>query len=264
MKALLPSGAIEYSDSGNRSAVPVVFLHGFPFSHEMWMPQLGPVGQTHRAIAYDIRGHGMSDIGDGQYTIDGHVDDLFALLDLLSIKECIVVGLSMGGYISLRALEREPARFKGAVLCDTKSEADTNEAKVKRFEAIKAVKRSGSVEFAEGFARAVFWEGTFAAKPDVVASIKRVMGRTPPLAIAGTLLALAARTDTTPSLGSISVPTLILVGEHDAVTPPAASRAMHERIPGSHMHVIPAAGHMSNIENPEAFNEQLLAFLKRF
>jgi 3-oxoadipate enol-lactonase len=110
----------------------------------------------------------------------------------------------------------------------------------------------------------VFWEGTFAAKPDVVASIKRVMGRTPPLAIAGTLLALAARTDTTPSLGSISVPTLILVGEHDAVTPPAASRAMHERIPGSHMHVIPAAGHMSNIENPEVFNEQLLAFLKRF
>jgi 3-oxoadipate enol-lactonase len=264
MKALLSTGAIEYADGGNRSGMPVVFLHGFPFSHEMWTPQLGPVGQLHRTIAYDIRGHGMSDIGDGQYTIDGHVDDLFAFLDLLSIRECVVVGLSMGGYITLRALEREPARFKGAVLCDTKSEADTDEAKVKRFETMKAVKRGGSVEFAEGFARAVFWEETFVSKPEVVTSIKRVIGRTPPLAIAGTLLALAARTDTTPSLGSISVPTLILVGEHDAVTPPAASRAMHERIPGSHLHLIPEAGHMSNLENPAAFNEQLLAFLKRF
>lgn len=264
MKALLPSGAIEYVDGGNRPGMPVVFLHGFPFSHEMWTPQLGPVGQSHRAIAYDIRGHGMSDIGDGQYTIDGHVDDLFAFLDLLSINACVVVGLSMGGYIALRALERDPARFKGAVLCDTKSEADTNEAKVKRFETMKAVKRGGSVEFAEAFARAVFWEGTFTSKPEVVASIKRVIGRTPPLAIAGTLLALASRTDTTPSLDSIGIPTLILVGEHDAVTPPAASRAMHERIPGSHLHLIPAAGHMSNLENPEAFNEKLLAFLKRF
>ncbi len=264
MKALLPSGAIEYVDAGDRSGMPVIFLHGFPFSHEMWTPQLGPVGQSHRAIAYDIRGHGMSDVGDGQYTIDGHVDDLFAFLDLLSIGECIAVGLSMGGYITLRALERDPGRFKGAVLCDTKSEADTDEAKIKRFETMKAVKRGGSVEFAEAFAHAVFWEGTFTSKPEVVASIKRVIGRTPPLSIAGTLLALASRTDTTPSLNSIAVPTLILVGEHDAVTPPAASRAMHERIPGSQLYVIPASGHMSNIENPEAFNEKLLAFLKRF
>jgi pimeloyl-ACP methyl ester carboxylesterase len=264
MKALLPSGAIEYVDTGNRNDMPVVFMHGFPFSHEMWAPQLGPTAHSHRAIAYDIRGHGMSEIGDGQYTIDGHVDDLFAFLDLLSIKECVAVGLSMGGYITLRAMEREPGRFKGAVLCDTKSEADTNEAKAKRFETMKAVKRGGSAEFAEGFARAVFWEGTFASQPEVVASIKRVIARTPPLAISGTLLALAARTDTTPSLAAISVPTLILVGEHDTVTPPAASRAMHERIPGSHLHLIPAAGHMSNLENPGAFNEHLLAFLKRF
>ena len=264
MKALLPTGAIEYVDGGNRSGMPVVFLHGFPFSHEMWTPQLGAVGQSHRAIAYDIRGHGMSDIGDGQYTIDGHTEDLFAFLDLLGIRECVLVGLSMGGYITLRALEREQARFKGAVLCDTKSEADSNEAKVKRFDTMKAVKRGGSAEFAEGFARAVFWEGTFASKPEIVSSIKRVIARTPPLAIAGTLLALASRTDTTTSLGGISVPTLILVGEHDAVTPPAASRAMHERIPGSHLHLIPAAGHMSNLENPEAFNDHLLAFLKRF
>jgi 3-oxoadipate enol-lactonase len=129
---------------------------------------------------------------------------------------------------------------------------------------MKAVKRNGSAEFAEGFVRAVFWEGSFTSKPDVIASIKRVISRTPPLAIAGTLLALAARTDTTPSLPAIAVPTLLLVGEHDAVTPPAASRSMHERIPGSHLHLIPAAGHMSNLENPEAFNEHLLGFLKRF
>jgi pimeloyl-ACP methyl ester carboxylesterase len=264
MKALLPSGSIEYVDSGPRSGLPVVFIHGFPFSHEMWTPQVGPVSQAYRAIAYDIRGHGMSDVGDGQYTIEAHVDDLFGLLDLLSITECVVVGLSMGGYIALRALERTPARFRGAVLCDTKSDPDTNEGKIKRFETMKSVKRGGSAEFAESFAKAVFWEKSLESKPDMVASIKRIIARTPPLSIAGTLLALASRTDTTPSLNLISVPTLIMVGEHDAVTPPAASRAMHEKIPGSQLQVIPGAGHMSNLENSEAFNEHLLAFLRRF
>jgi len=263
MHASLPGVNLYYVEQGPPESLPVVFLHGFPFSHEMWRPQLEAVGRSYRALAYDIRGHGMSDVGDGQYTIEGHVDDLFGFLDYMKIPRAVVVGLSMGGYVTLRALQRDQTRFLAAVLCDTKSEADTDDGKLKRFEAMKAVKQNGSARFAENFVRAVFDPASFERIPDRVNEIKRIISHLPPLSIAGTLLALASRTDTSSSLPGVSVPVLILVGENDVTTPVAASRFMHERIPGSELHVIPRAAHMSNLENPEAFNEKLLGFLAR-
>jgi 3-oxoadipate enol-lactonase len=263
MKATINGAPINYVEIGNTSASPVLFLHGFPFSHTMWGAQLEAVGRMYRAIAYDIRGHGDSFVGDGQFTIEGHVDDLIGLMDHLKIHKAAIVGLSMGGYITLRALERNPERFKAAVLCDTRSEADSNEGKLKRAAGVVSVKEHGSEVFAGAFVKAVFAPESFKTKADAVASIQRTIKHTPPLSIAGTLIALAARTDTTASLASIKVPTLILVGEHDATTPPAASQAMHERIPGSEFHIIPQAAHMSNLENPDFFNEKLLIFLKR-
>ena len=263
MLATIDGAPFHYVDNMNTSATPVVFLHGFPFSHEMWKPQLDAVGKTHRAIAYDLRGHGESFVGDGQFTIEGHVDDLIALLDLLKIHKTIIVGLSMGGYITLRALERNPERFIAAVLCDTRSEADTNEARVKRAAGVVNVKKNGSAAFAEGFVKAVFAEESLKTKPQQVEVIRKIISHTPALSIAGTLIALAGRTDTTPSLSNIRIPTLILVGEHDAITPPAASKSMREKISGSEMHIVPHAAHMSNMENTEFFNEKLLSFLKR-
>jgi len=250
-------------ETGDANAMPVLFLHGFPFSHEMWKPQLEVVGQKYRAIAYDIRGHGLSYVGEGQYTIEGHVDDLIAVLDTLKISKAVIVGLSMGGYITLRALERNPERFRATVLCDTRSEADSNEAKLKRFAAIAAVNKFGSEKFADDFVKVVFASESFKTKPEVTESIRKTIQETPELSIVGTLLALASRTDTTPSLSNIKVPTLILVGEHDVTTPPAAAQAMNERIPGSELHIVPQAAHMSNLENPDTFNEKLLLFLKR-
>lgn len=263
MFATINGVPFNYVEIGNPDAMPVVFLHGFPFSHAMWQQQLDAVGKSYRAVAYDLRGHGLSYVGDGQFTIEGHVDDLIALLDHLKILKAVVVGLSMGGYITLRALERNPERFRAVALCDTRSEADTNEAKLKRFAAIASVKKDGPAVFADGFVKAVFAPETISGRPKVVAPIRTTIERTDPLSIAGTLLALAARTDTTSTLPNIKVPTLILVGEHDPITPPAASQAMHERIPGSELHIVPGAAHMSNIENPEFFNEKLLQFLKR-
>ena len=250
-------------DEGNPTAMPVLFLHGFPFSHEMWRPQLEVTAQFYRSLAYDIRGHGKSFVGDGQFTIDGHVDDLVALLDHLNIQNTVIVGLSMGGYITLRALERAPERFRAVVLCDTRSEGDSDEGKAKRFAGMEGVKRHGSAVFAEAFVKNVFAPDTFVTSPASVESIRAVIARTSPLSIAGTLLALAARTNTTPSLKNIYIPTLILVGEKDITTPPADARAMHERIAGSELHIIPRAAHMSNLENPPFFNDRLLTFLKR-
>ncbi|MBI4536068.1 MAG: alpha/beta fold hydrolase [Ignavibacteriae bacterium] len=263
MVATINDATIHYVDIGNPSSIPVVFVHGFPFSHEMWKPQLDEVGKLYRATAYDIRGHGMSFIGDGQFTIEHHVDDLIALLDHLNIWKTVIVGLSMGGYIVLRALERNPERFRGVVLCDTRSEADSDETKLKRFSSMVAAKKNGSAQFADGFVKAVFAKETFDKNPEAVEKIRKIIQRTPPLSIAGTLLALAARTDTTNSLSHINLPTMILVGEHDITTPPSAAQALHERIARSELYLIPGAAHMSNIENAVFFNEKLLAFLKR-
>jgi 3-oxoadipate enol-lactonase len=263
MFTYINSNPIYYIDEGKRDATPVVFLHGFPFSHEMWKGQIEIVCKGFRAIAYDIRGHGKSYVGEAQFTIEHHVDDLISMLDFLKIEKTIIVGLSMGGYITMRALERNPERFKAAVLCDTKSEADTNEGKLKRFDAMKAVRDHGSEVFAEAFAKNVFAPESFKTKPDAIAFIKNIIKHTPSLSIAGTLLALASRTDTTSSLSTIRIPTLILVGEKDITTPPANSHSLHEKITNSELHIIPNAAHMSNLENPEEFNRHLRSFLNR-
>lgn len=263
MFATIHGAPIHYIEQGNPSGMPVLFLHGFPFSSKMWQQQLELAGKEYRALAYDIRGHGQSYVGEAQFTIEHHVDDLIGLLDHLAIQKAVIVGLSMGGYITLRALERHPGRFMAAVLCDTKSEADTDDGKLKRFEAMTAVRKHGSEVFAEGFVKNVFAAGTFSSNPQAVELIKNIIKRTPAMSIAGTLLALASRTDTTSSLNRIAIPTLILVGENDVTTPPAQSEKMHKLIPGSEMHIIPEAAHMSNLENPVEFNKRLMAFLKR-
>jgi 3-oxoadipate enol-lactonase len=263
MKAIVNGAWLHYVVQGETNALPVVFLHGFPFSHRMWTDQIALTAKTCRAIAYDIRGHGSSDVGDGQYTIEGHVDDLVGLMDFLQVGKAVLVGLSMGGYITLRALERNPERFLAAVLCDTRSEADTNEGKIRRFSGMKTVKMQGASAFADTFVRAVFAEESFANFPQAVQLIHNTISTTPALSIAGTLLALASRTDTTEGLRNITVPTLILVGENDTLTPPSAARSMHERIRGSMLHIIPGAAHMSNLENAQLFNELLLSFLDR-
>lgn len=266
MKASVNNSLLHYIDIGISTATPVVFIHGFPFSHKMWTfpgGQTEALASTHRVIAYDVRGHGESEVGDGQYTVELLVDDLIGLLDHLSISKAVVVGLSMGGYIVLRAVERNPDRFRALVLCDTKSEADSNDAKIKRASSIKAVKANGPQQFAQNFVAGVFTPESFNARPDVVKGIQSIIERTAPLSLCGTMLALAGRTDTTSSLAAITVPALIMAGEHDALTPPAAAQAMKEKIPQSEFYVIPSAAHMSNMENPEVFNKHLVEFLQK-
>ncbi|HTR82395.1 MAG TPA: alpha/beta fold hydrolase [Bacteroidota bacterium] len=266
MKASVNNALIHYVDIGISTGVPVVFVHGFPFSHKMWTfpgGQTEALAATHRVIAYDVRGHGESEVGDGQYTIELFVDDLIGLLDHLSIAKAVLVGLSMGGYIVLRAIERNPDRVRGLVLCDTKSDADSNEAKIKRAASIKGIKANGPRVFAENFVAGVFTPESFTSRPEAVKAIQSTIERTAPLSLCGATLALAARTDTTHVLSGIGVPTLIMVGERDLLTPPAVSEAMKEKIPNSELHVLPNAAHMSNIENAPEFNRHLLEFLQK-
>lgn len=263
MKTTVNGNTLHFVEIGPPSGTPVIFIHGFPFSHEMWRPQLETLPPNVRAIAYDVRGHGASDVGDGQYTIELYVDDLIGLMDALGIDWAVLCGLSMGGYIALRTVERHHDRVSGLVLADTKSEADGNEAKVKRTASLKFLKSEGAAAFADNFVKAVFWEESFVRSPQAVQRIKTIIAANSVLGIGGALLALAARTDTTGILPSINVPTLILAGEHDALTPVDLAKAMNEKIKESELHLLPESGHMSNMENPAAFNEALWAFLKK-
>lgn len=261
MKALLPDITLDYQETGDGST-PIIFLHGFPFNQTMWTPQWEPLKREFKLITYDHRGHGQSEAGDGQYPLEFFVDDLFGMLEYLRLPKVIIMGLSMGGYIALRAVEREPQRFKALVLCDTRSEADSNEAKLNRASAIKTVKKQGVSVFAEGFLKAVLAPSTISSRPDIVQTVREMINGNSAVGICGTLLALATRTDTTAALAGFKLPTLILVGEQDGVTPPSASQAMNQRIVGSRLATIPNAGHLSNLENPEAFNRHLLEFLR--
>ncbi len=264
MKATINNSLLRYIDVGQQSAPPVILIHGFPFSHKMWnFPggQVDVLTPTNRVVAYDIRGHGESEVGSAHYSIELFVDDLFGLMDHLNIPKAILCGLSMGGYIALRAVERNPERVSGLVLCDTKSEADSNEAKIKRANGIKFVQANGMKYYAQDYVKIVFAPSSFERHPDAVKSLQSIVERTAPQSIYGTLLALAARTDTTAALPNIKCPTLILVGEKDTLTPVSASQSMKDKIPNAQMFVIPHAGHMSNMEHPTQFNKHLVEFI---
>jgi 3-oxoadipate enol-lactonase len=263
MKIIVDNITINYTECGRPQGTPVVFIHGFPFSHKMWEPQMSVLSDDIRAILYDVRGHGSSGVGDGLYTIELFVDDLIALLDHLAIEKAILCGLSMGGYIALRAFERNPDRISGLILCDTKSEPDTNDAKIKRTTTMKMIQSAGVRTFTEDFVKAIFWEKTFEQNRSTINFIQELIQANSPIGICGTLLALASRTDTTPVLSTINVPTCIIVGEHDKLTPVSVAQTMHKTISGSELHLLPSAGHMSNLENTKDFNEKFASFLKK-
>jgi len=250
-----------YVDDGPRSRPTVVLVHGFPLSSEMWQSQIKALKKDYRVIAYDLRGQGRSGAGDGQFTLESLVDDLIALLDKLKIEKAILCGLSMGGYVSLRAVERESRRVSGLILCDTKSEADTDEAKLARAATIKSIKKLGVKLFAENFLRGALSPPSMSDQ-HLVNTATKLICRNKPLGLCGTLLALAGRTDTSKFLPMISVPTLILVGDSDKITPPDLSRRMHSAIQGSELRLIPESGHLSSMENPTEFNSYVLSFLK--
>jgi len=263
LRAEVNGNEVYYIDVGARDGLPVVLIHGFPFSHEMWEPQIEVLQNQFRVIAYDLRGHGKSGVGDGQYMLEFFVDDLFGLLDHLKIANAVICGLSMGGYIALRAEERNPERILALVLADTQAKADSNETKLKRASSIKSVKTAGVNAYAESFVKAAFTAESIANDTDAVENVRRIIRSSTSVGLCGALLALASRTDTTEALTKIKIPTLILVGEQDTLTPPSVSGEMHDRIPNSEIHTLQNAAHMSNLERPEEFNKHLMAFLSK-
>ncbi len=239
----------------------VVFIHGFPFSKEMWRPQLKALPANVEGIAYDIRGFGGSAAGHTFYSIDLFAKDLWKLVRELGLGKVVLCGISMGGYIALRAAELQGGDIAGLILADTNASADTEAAKLKRFESIEQIQAGGKERFAEGFLKNVFSEESFATMPDAVALIRKIILSTSDSTLCSAQLALASRTSTIEFLPQILSPVLILRGQRDTLMSQQHVLDLRENIPNSEFAEIREAAHLSNLENPRAFNLHLKNFL---
>jgi 3-oxoadipate enol-lactonase len=251
---------VSYIESGNDVEPVIIFIHGFPFNKSMWLKQMEALSNNYHVVAYDIRGHGNSDAGSEEFSIELFVNDLVALMDALKIDKAILCGLSMGGYIALNANFSFPERINALVLSDTQCLADTPELRDKRMQAIEAIRRDGVEKYASDSISNLFAPVSIASKIIEIAEVSKMITSTTEHSLTNTLLALSRRKETCSKLAGIKVPVLVMVGNEDKITPPEASRLIHEKINGSFFNVINNAGHLSSIENPEEFN----GYLKKF
>lgn len=250
---------IVYDDVGE--GVPIVMLHGFPFNRSMWREQIESLSGAWRVITPDLRGHGETSVVGEVATMEEMAEDVAALLDELNIARAVVVGLSMGGYVTLAFFRKFRERVRALVLADTRPQADTDDGRRAREETARRALDEGMGVVADSMLPKLLAPSTRERSPEVVGRVRDMILGANPLGAAAALRGMAARRDQTDLLTEISVPTLIVVGTEDALTPPSDAEAMHAKIEGSRLVRIEGAGHVSNLEQPEEFNRVLGEFL---
>ncbi|MFA3782453.1 alpha/beta fold hydrolase [Melioribacteraceae bacterium 4301-Me] len=248
---------------GTIGKTPIIFVHGFPYDHTMWDFQVNALKDNYYCITYDVRGLGESYVGDGQYTMEAYVQDLFSIITELNLDKPVLCGHSMGGYISFRAAEINQFKFSGFIFVDTKPSADDNAAKLKRAAAINQINTEGLAPFVEAFVKNTFSDISLNEKKELIEDTLKKSYKHNPIGVKGALIAMLSRTDTTNFLQKIKLPTLLIYGSFDTLTPPTLMREIAEKIPNSEFAVIPRAGHMSPLENPDNVNDLIKGFLER-
>lgn len=243
--------------------MPVLFVHGFPLSHEMWQAQLDEFSSQYRVIAPDLRGFGGSTVTPGTVTMQQFADDLATLLDVLGVTEPVVYcGLSMGGYIGWRFLETYPTRVRALILCDTRALPDSEAAAATRHTTAQGVVSDGAGLMAKLMVPNIFASTTSKERPAVIEKVKQTVLKTDPQGIAAGLRGMAARPDSTYLLSTIRVPTLVICGDQDKLAAPDEMRGMAEAIDGAEFLLVPDAGHMAPTERPEIVNPAIKRFLE--
>ena len=258
-------GRFRYLEALPRADVRVrgtlVLIHAFPLNARMWEAQLEQADRGWRVIAPHLRGFDGATGDPAASSVDDYAADTIDLLDALHVHEAVVGGLSMGGYVAFAMFRHAPRYFQGLILADTKSQADTAEAVEGRKRMLKLVEEKGPAAIADEMIPKLLGETTRRTRMDIVDQIQALVMANSTAAIAGALRALMTRPDSTPLLSAIRCPTLILVGDEDTVTPPPLAEELHRGIAGSERVIIPAAGHVSNLEQTIAFNAALARFL---
>ncbi len=259
-RRLVGSRTIRYLEAGQGR--PVVLLHSFPLHAEQWRFQLEHVPAGWRFIAPDLPGFGPgADDGDPVLTVDGHAEQVMALLNELGIDAASVVGVSMGGYVAFGLVRLAASRVSALVLADTRAEADTPEARARRDRMLELIDREGVEALAPEMLPNLLGATTRRERPEVVSEVTRLINGNSAMAVRAAVQALRDRPDSRPLLAGIRCPTLLLCGEEDTITPPEASEAMQRAISGARLQLLPGAGHLSNLEDPGAFSRALEDFL---
>jgi pimeloyl-ACP methyl ester carboxylesterase len=260
MRAQLPGLVLAYDSAGDGR--PLLLLHGYPLSRRIWQPQLEPLADAATVVAPDLRGHGDSDAPEGPYSIDQLAEDAIALLDSLNLAQpAVVAGLSMGGYVALALYRRYPSRVAGLILAATKAGADSPEAQANREKSAALAREKGVDAIADAMLPKMLAPGTYAANPGLVGEVRGIMAATPLEGVVGDLLGMKVRPDSTALLPEITRPVLVIHGADDQLIPAREAEATYAALPNARLVLIPNAGHLLNLEQPEAFNAEVRTFL---
>jgi pimeloyl-ACP methyl ester carboxylesterase len=259
VKLRLAGGEIEYS-VGGRGPV-VLFLHAFPLGAFMWEQAASDLERDHSVLRFDCRGFAGSPPGDGPLSMERIADDAAGLLDHFGFGQAVVVGCSMGGYAAFALVRRQPDRLRGLLLQNTRATPDTPELRASRALLAEQVLREGAAAAADAFLPRLLGETTRRERAALVSALRERILQNPPRGLANALLGLGARADSRPTLHEIRVPTLVLGGSEDALTPPHEIEALAGAIAGARCVILPDAGHLPSLETPEAYQGALRAFL---
>jgi 3-oxoadipate enol-lactonase len=245
--------------------VPVLLIHGYPFDHLLWRHQVAALTRWH-CIAPDLRGAGASSrpMAVDEFSVGSYADDLIALLNQSKIEQAVVCGLSMGGYITFELLRRFPERVRAAILCNTKAAPDTPEAKAGRDAMAARAQQGGASAIADALLPKLLARATQKRQPAVVREVREMILRQPVWGIVGALRALRDRPDSTPLLGRIRIPVLVVAGDDDQIAPAAEMETMARAISGAQFTRVAAAGHMTPLEQPLALTQAISGFLQAF
>ncbi|MDT8440523.1 MAG: alpha/beta fold hydrolase [Desulfuromonadales bacterium] len=253
---------LDYDDHGSGPAV--VLLHGFPLNRRMWQPQVEAlVTAGYRVVCPDLPGFGGSPVAPGQASMDAYADALVGLLDRLGIAQAVIGGMSMGGYVLLNLLERYRSRCAAALFLVTRAAADDAAGRDKRSALAAEVEAGRPLVVADAFVELLFAPQTAKERPELIAEVRNWMAATPAAGLVAGLLAMRARRDYVARLGEFELPALVVGAELDRAVPVEHAQRLAERLPHAELQIIPQAGHMANLEQPAAFNQALLTFLKR-
>lgn len=256
---------IAYLDSApqHNELRAAVFLHAFPIGAHLWEPQLRGIAKGWRLIAPDLRGFGGSTEADsvGALSMADYAEDVVDLLGELGIKRAVFGGCSMGGYALLALYQNHPDMFDGIILANSRAGADSPEARANRRNMLALVDREGPSGVAKDMMPRLLGRTTLETNSTVEAFVRRLIKQQSPVAIRGAIHRMMHRADSTPMLSTITVPSLVITGAEDAMIPVDESRLMASAILGATLVIIPGAGHLSNLEQPEAFNDAVNTFL---
>ncbi len=256
-----PPRVARQAEHAGRPQGTLVLIHAFPLNARMWEPQLALAERGWRVVAPQLRGFDGASGDPPAQSVDDYAGDVIDLLDALRIEDAVVGGLSMGGYVTLALFRLAPRYVRGMVLADTKPQPDTPEGIEGRQRMLAVVRERGAAAVADEMLPKLVGESTRRDSPLIVERARSLILGNSSQAIAGAIHALMTRPDSTPLMSSIHCPTLIVVGDEDTLTPPVLSEGMHRAIAGSELTLVRGAGHLSSLEQPEAFNAALARFL---